>query len=148
MKSWKPRLIILTKYLQTKMVNCGRYKHCGTVTQRDGSSFYLLCTLVMKKYRVVKIKFIRDPGGDFRAFTGEVPPWPETHIAKQLGQSLADRRKVPFYFPSPTWPEDDCASWEQRDRSTPCPVCGIPLVQTPNTPWRGMCYHCYMESKR
>lgn len=41
---------------------------------------------------------LRAPGGDFRLFTGQVPPWPEVALAEQLGTDFAGRLGVPFSF--------------------------------------------------
>lgn len=102
--------------------------------------------IIGDEYRIITLAFIRDQKGDFRLFSGQVPPWPESYRAIQLGQKLADLEKVPFHFPSPNWPELYCASWELLEKSIPCSVCGIPLIQDQNIPWRGMCYHCHLES--
>ena len=87
-------------------------------------------------------------GGDFRLFDGSVPPWPEAVLAKQVGEEIAARFGVPFWFPAVDRPEDDAAMFEDRDRATPCRVCGIPLIQKDPCPWRGTCYHCHLEEER
>ncbi len=98
------------------------------------------------EYRRLLLAFSRDLKGDIQLFTGQTPPWPDCQRAIQLGQKLADLEKVPFHFPSPNWPELYCASWEQLDKSTPCSVCGIPLMQEQDIPWRGMCHHCHFKA--
>jgi hypothetical protein len=74
-------------------------------------------------------------GGDIRLFNGHVPPWPGAVEAAELGQRLADELGVPFHFPSPREPEDDCPHWWERSLATPCARCGIALLQRP--PARG-----------
>ena len=62
---------------------------------------------------------------------------------------MTARFGVPFYFPSPNYPEQDCPRWRDRDKGTPCAGCGIPLLQEPDCSWRGRCYECYLaEEKR
>jgi hypothetical protein len=88
-------------------------------------------------------------GGDIRLFNGQVPPWPEARAAATFGTELAARFGVPFYFPSPDHPEDDCPGWAERDRGYPCRRCGILLLQRNDPcPWRGVCYHCHLDEER
>jgi hypothetical protein len=90
---------------------------------------------------------LRD-GGDIRLFNGQVPPWPEARLASVVGAEVAGRLGVPFYFPSPDHPEDDCPAWADRERGYPCGRCGIPLLQRDGCPWRGVCYHCHLAQER
>jgi hypothetical protein len=87
-------------------------------------------------------------GYDFRLFTGQVPPWPEARRAAELGQALATPLGVPFYFPSPDHPEDDCPRWWERDKGTPCRRCGIPLLQRDPCSHRGVCYQCHLAEEK
>jgi hypothetical protein len=87
-------------------------------------------------------------GGDFRVFTGQVPPWPEAAAAQRLGRELAERLGAQFYFPSPEHPEDDCPDWTERDKGSPCRRCGILLLQQRDTPWYGLCHFCHGEEER
>lgn len=87
-------------------------------------------------------------GGDFKLFTGEVPPWPGAIAAKQLGDELTERLGVEFYFPSPEYPEDDCPRWIDRSKGYPCRDCGILLLQTPDCRWLGLCFHCHLAEER
>ena len=86
------------------------------------------------------------PGGgdsDIRLFNGQIPPWPEATFAATVGEQIAWELGVPFWFPSPLHPEDDCPHFVDRNRADPCLDCGIPLVQGPACPWRGRCYQCH-----
>jgi hypothetical protein len=87
-------------------------------------------------------------GGDIRLFNGEVPPWPEAEMAKEIFRRIAAQRSVELWFPSPDHPEDMCPSLRDRERATPCASCGIPLLQRDPCPWKGICYHCYRERER
>jgi hypothetical protein len=78
-----------------------------------------------------------------------VPPWPEALTAQQVSAEVTACFGVPFYFPSPNYPEQDCPRWRDRDKGTPCAGCGISLLQEPDCSWRGRCYECYLaEEKR
>ena len=85
---------------------------------------------------------------DFRLFNDQVPPWPEAKIASGLGHALGAKFGVPFYFPSPNHPEEDCPRWWERARGSPCRRCGILLYQEDDLPWRGCCYFCHLEEER
>ena len=45
-------------------------------------------------------------GTDIRLFNGEVPPWPEALEASIVGQRLAERLGISFYFASPEKPDN------------------------------------------
>lgn len=83
-------------------------------------------------------------GGDIRLFNGQVPQWPEAREAAAVGCELAGALGIPFYFPSPEHPEDECPHWWQRGEGAPCSRCGIPLLQSDDCRWRGTCYHCHL----
>jgi hypothetical protein len=88
-------------------------------------------------------------GDDLRLFNGQVPPWPEAVFANEIGAELAARFGVPFYFPSPNHPETDCPHWWERDLSSPCRRCGIPLLQRQKPcRWRGICYFCHLTEEK
>lgn len=87
-------------------------------------------------------------GSDARLFNGQVPPWPETIEAGEAGRWLAAELGVPFHFPSPDRPEDDCPHWWQIAESYPCGSCGLPLLQRSDCPWRGTCYECHLKLER
>jgi hypothetical protein len=98
-------------------------------------------------FRSHNLAFLRG-GGDFRLFNGQVPPWPEARLAAEVGAELAERFGVPFYFPSPDHPEDDCPDWVDRERGSPCRRCGILLLQHDPCPWKGVCYHCHLAEEK
>lgn len=87
-------------------------------------------------------------GGDFRLFSGEAQPWHEAPQAARIGQELAIRIGVPFYFASPEHPEDDCPRWWERDQGFPCRRCGLPQLQRDACPWRGCCYRCHLAEEK
>lgn len=84
-------------------------------------------------------------GGMLRLFHREDPPWPEARMANALGEALASKRGVPFYFPAPMLPDDQVARWWDRDQAHRCSDCGVALrdgyVGRP-WPWPGACAQC------
>jgi hypothetical protein len=86
-------------------------------------------------------------GGDIRVFQGAVPPWPEARVATELGEALARHFGVPFWFPSPAEPDDDCPAWWERDRARPCKDCGK-LILPRKTPYPpdDICYRCWTKA--
>lgn len=98
-------------------------------------------------YKEVWISMLRGDGGDFRAFTGEVPPWPEAQLAQDVGPEIAVKLGVPFFFASPDYPELDCPRWWQRAEAYPCERCGVLLLQRDWCPWRGICSKCESEER-
>jgi hypothetical protein len=87
-------------------------------------------------------------GGDVRLFNGHVPPWPEAVEASKVGNAVANYFGIPFFFPSPSRPEDDCPRWREQHLARPCRLCGIPLLQQPTCAWRGVCYQCHLLEQR
>jgi hypothetical protein len=87
-------------------------------------------------------------GGDIRLFNGTVPPWSEAEAAAAAGRALGERLGVPFFFPSPAHPEDDCPHWWEQDEARPCKRCGILLLQPEELAWRGHCHHCQLRVER
>lgn len=88
--------------------------------------------------------------GDIRLFEGAVPPWPEAAYATELGEALAAELGVPFYFPSPTIPEDQCARWWDRDHTHRCDGCDVALQPGPRGrpwPWPNACAACIARVK-
>ncbi len=94
-----------------------------------------------------RLKIFRE-GGDLRVFTGEVPPWPEATLASAAGAAVARELGVPFFFPSPEHPEDECPHWWQREAATPCERCEVLLLRGPECPWRGLCSRCHAQAER
>jgi len=117
----------------------------------DSSGWYVRLDAVLATengFTVSNLAAIQDGGDFFRLLNGEVPPWPEALFAREIGEELATRFGVPFYFPSPNHPETDCPHWWERDQATPCGRCGIPLIQrSESCPWRGLCYTCHLAGK-
>jgi len=87
-------------------------------------------------------------GGDFRVFKNQVPPWPEAELAKEFGGALAAHFRIPFFFPSPDHPENECPRWWEREQGIPCGRCGVLLHQDDSCSWRGVCYHCHGEEEK
>jgi hypothetical protein len=119
----------------------------------DTSGWFVTLMAVMEagpgEFRDQFIVSLRDDGGDLRLFNEQVPPWPEARLAQTAGERLASYYGVPFYFPSPNHPEENCPRWWQQSLGTPCRKCGIPLLQNHEPcPWRGLCYHCHLEEER
>jgi hypothetical protein len=100
------------------------------------------------QHREYPLADLRGEGGDLRLFNGQAPPWPEAARAKDIGEELASRFAVPFYFPSPDHPEDSCPRWWEQSRGYPCRRCGIPLLQRDPCPWRGVCYFCHLAEEK
>ena len=116
----------------------------------DTQGWYINLSAVIRaggRHRSHFLVSIRE-GEDIRLFNGQVPPWPEAETVRRIGEELADRLGVPFYFPSPEHPEDDCPGWAERDRGSPCRRCGIPLLQGGGHGRPGLCYYCYLEVER
>jgi hypothetical protein len=122
----------------------------------DTSGWFLVLSAVVDEstnadepsYTAVDLTTLAHPAGDIRLFRGEVPPWPEAKQADEIGRSLATQFGVPFFFPSPKYPEDSCPHWWQQEEAYPCGVCGIPLLQREPCPWRGVCYNCHLAQSR
>ncbi len=88
-------------------------------------------------------------GGDMRIFNGQVPPWPEAAAASRAGADLAAALGIPFHFPSPIHPEDDCPRWWERDSGRLCARCReVLLLQRADCRWPGVCYHCHLALER
>lgn len=100
-------------------------------------------------YRDHFLMTLQGDNGDLRLFNGHVPPWPESVRAREIGEQLAARFGVPFYFACPDWPETDTPRWWRRHEATPCGRCGVPLIQEgERCPWRGRCYYCHLAEER
>ena len=59
-------------------------------------------------------------GSDLRLFNGHVPPWPEAAKATELGEAISAQHGIPFYFPSPHEPDDECPEWWERHLGVAC----------------------------
>jgi len=116
----------------------------------DSGGWFVCLIAVLKTkagYREGHLSAIRG-GSDLRIFNGQVPPWGEALLAQELGEQLAAKLEIPFYFPSPNHPEDDCPRWWEQDQGNPCRRCGILLLQKHDCPWRGACYFCHLGEVR
>jgi hypothetical protein len=117
----------------------------------DSGGWMLRVTAVFcrgRSYHTEYIATLRGDGGDIRIFNGLVSPWPEAQLAAAAGLLIETHLKIPFFFPSPEEPEDDCPDWWERERGKPCPDCNKILLQDPNTPWFGHCYPCHLKRER
>ncbi|WP_246356865.1 hypothetical protein [Pyxidicoccus fallax] len=63
------------------------------------------------RYTRVRVAWMRGKDGDFRLFTGAVPPWPESQVAREIGRMARERWGIPFHFPSPDEPSDTTTPW-------------------------------------
>ncbi|MEP7285580.1 MAG: hypothetical protein ABI947_07420 [Chloroflexota bacterium] len=81
-------------------------------------------------------------GGDLRIFNGYVPPWPEAQVGMFVGEGLSQQLGIPFYFPSPDEPDDDCPRWRERDRAHPCVSCGKLIICESK-----ICYPCELKKR-
>lgn len=63
------------------------------------------------RFTAVHLVTMRGKGGDFRLFTGTVPPWPESGVAREIGRVAHERWNIPLYFPAPAQPDDDLPRW-------------------------------------
>jgi len=117
----------------------------------DTQGWKLTLFAVMSKgdaeYQSVPLFTFDEPGGDFRLFVNEVPPWPELEKAALVGDELSTELGVPFHFPARRWPEDECPHWWEVASSYPCDSCGMALLQREPCPWRGRCYHCHRDAE-
>ena len=116
----------------------------------DSSGWFIDLAAVIQSaggYRSYHLASLQE-GGDIRLFDGQVPPWPEAHAARELGQELSRRLVIPFYFPSPEHPEEGCPGWADRDSGSPCRRCVIPLLQGGGYARPGLCYYCYLDVER
>lgn len=97
------------------------------------------------RYQRSHLVFLRF-GGDVRLFHGAVPPWPEAKVAAELGTALAEHFGVPFWFPSPTEPDDDCPSWWEQDRAHHCEDCDKLILprNSPHLP-QEVCFSCHLR---
>lgn len=89
----------------------------------------------------------RGSGGDMRLFNHQVPPWPESQDATKLGKILSEKFGVPFYFPCPDWPDDECARWWERDDAQLCGQCSKLIVPAAFVRYHGICYPCSLKRR-
>ncbi len=78
------------------------------VASWDGDSVGWMVVLeIVKGGQNNYVAKLQAPGGDFRVFQGEVPPWPEADVAERLGLEFAEKHGVPFLFPNRDHPKID-----------------------------------------
>lgn len=107
----------------------------------DSSGWYVMVSAIEKlrdgNYKRHYITAIGHGQGEYhdfyRALHGEVPPYPEGLLAKEVGQELADSLHIPFYFASPDKPAlDEVPDWvdwiEGRTSSIPIRLIDIQSV--------------------
>jgi hypothetical protein len=67
----------------------------------DTTGWFMRLDLVFgepEEQKMVYLAAFRGPGGDMRLFNGQVPPWPESVMARRLGREFAKTLGVPFVF--------------------------------------------------
>ncbi|GAA4053457.1 hypothetical protein GCM10022409_45460 [Hymenobacter glaciei] len=124
----------------------------------DTSGWYLYLNLYYKR-RTWWFKEIFQPhlskkalgtislGGDIRLFSGQVPPWPEAELAKEIGKLASEKYGLTFYMPSEE-PDDDCPSWDQQHLAIACGKCGKLIIPTDSAHLpKDTCYGCYLKQK-
>ncbi len=130
----------------------GRHAAIQALWDGDTERWFIRIEIVMVKKSIFpwgRRAFVSQPltclryGGDIRVFSGSVPPWPEAMVAERVGKRLAETHKLPFYFPSPSEPDDDCPPWWLRDAFGYCRTCGKPLHRDYGPPsCRDQCSPC------
>ncbi len=88
-------------------------------------------------------------GGDFRIFTGKVPPYPEAELAMEIAQQLQEEYDLEIFFPSPMRADNDCPRWMEKDKAIACRDCGK-LIMAKHRPkeFSDVCYHCQLEREQ
>jgi len=117
----------------------------------DTEGWYVVLTAIVRgasarhaQFTEIDLAKLSD-GGDIRLFNNQVPPWPESVLAAEVGEQLARELGVPFHFLSRDQPRDECVRWWDRERGQPCADCGIAILQESDLPWFGVCYPCHLE---
>ena len=118
----------------------------------DTSGWILFIEAVLKKnnaFAKTTLAFLRGNGGDLRLFNAEVPPWPEAETAKKVGKYIEEKLGIPFFFPSPEWPDDNCPNWWEQDKAVNCKTCRKLIIPT-DSPYlpKDQCYHCYLKLEK
>jgi hypothetical protein len=117
----------------------------------DTGGWYAVVGVVLRqgwlwpKYTGEVLGWFRSGADDWEAYRALPGAWPQAKLAASAGRQLAERFRVPFYFPAESYPEEECPRWWQQALATPCRRCGLPLLQIREPcPWRGHCYHCHL----
>ncbi|MCY1077117.1 hypothetical protein [Archangium lansingense] len=89
-----------------------------TLWDGDTTGWFLVLSAILPgasrehpRFTAVHLVSMRGNGGDFRLFTGQVPPWPVSAVAQAIGRIAHERWNIPLYFPSPAQPENDSPRW-------------------------------------
>jgi len=112
--------------------------------ENDGSCYARPDSPYMEQLLLV----LQGVSGDLRLFNGLQAPWPESVTATTLGAALAERYQVPFYFPAPDQPDDDCPRWWQQHLAIACRGCGK-AIMPPTSPYRqpDLCHPCELKER-
>ncbi|WP_299433934.1 hypothetical protein [uncultured Aquimarina sp.] len=88
-------------------------------------------------------------GSDLRVFNGTVPPYPEARVATEIGEKLAKKYKLEFFFPSPIDPDDDCPRWTEKEKAISCVDCNKLIIPTDNLHRpKNICYNCNLTREQ
>jgi hypothetical protein len=96
-------------------------------------------------YRKHEIGQFGEPS--FGSINGRVRSWPEAQAAVGIGTETAASLGIPFYFPSPSYPEEECPRWWEQHLGYPCRACGILLLQPPTCEHHGTCRLCNIDER-
>src|SRR5262245_55173152 len=82
----------------------------------DSSGWFILLLAVMKSKERYEDFWLgtMNGGSNMQIINGIVPPWGEVALVREIGEELAARFGVPFYFPSPDNPEYECPRWWEQ----------------------------------
>jgi hypothetical protein len=104
----------------------------------DTSGWFLRLSAVVQLDAEVDRRFGLIHLGDFQAQDNIA-------LARYLGEAVAERYGVPFFFPSPDKEEDDCPHWWQQDQAVHCSSCKVLIMSTFRD--SGLCYRCYRQAE-
>ncbi|XZF14173.1 hypothetical protein ACTHGU_20535 [Chitinophagaceae bacterium MMS25-I14] len=112
------------------------------------SLYYETGTFFNKKMHVVSLGTLT-LGDDIRLFDGQVLPWPEAVLAKELGEKAAKKHGLIFYFPSDTEPDDDCPAWTKRHLGIHCADCNkLIILSTSQYLPKDICSNCHSKREQ
>jgi hypothetical protein len=105
----------------------------------DTSGWFLRLSAVMPKNARGDLHFRLFHLGDFQSQD-------DVTLVRFLGEAIAGRYGVPFFFPSPDKEEDDCPHWWQQDQAVHCATCNVMLMSAFRG--SGLCYRCFLDAER